>query len=96
MSSAALTRTSPRAATEGFFCRDCGHEDNERDPETGRVVGPLHGLRLATSGCACPTHAEVTEVTPDHQVVRPLQDLVNWCLVCGRACFGGFRYESIP
>ncbi len=82
-----------RLIADGFRCRDSGHEDNERDPRTGRVNGPIHVMKVLTSGCGCPAHAYVLPVTADLEVVSPRLDLVSWCLICGRPYSGDLEYQ---
>ncbi len=81
-----------RLISDGFRCRDCGHEDNERDPRTGRVNGPpcdesAH-FRVRLSGARL-----VLPVMADLEVVSPRLDLVSWCLICGRPYSGDLEYQ---
>ncbi|MFQ5986692.1 MAG: hypothetical protein ACE5KQ_04985 [Thermoplasmata archaeon] len=88
-----LDSTVTRLIADGFFCRDCGHEDNERDPLTGQVIAPIHAMKVLTSSCGCPAHADLEQVTAVLEVATPRVELVSWCLICARPCSGDFRHR---
>lgn len=91
-----LESVATRLIADSFYCRECGHEDNERDPQTGRVIGPIHVAKVLISNCGCPVHADVVPVTADLEVAAPRVELVSWCLICGRPCSGDFAYQVTP
>ena len=70
-----------------FQCIDCKHPDNDVDPLTGQVIGPIHvamspikALLLARQAGTLPRYLRVEEST------------VQFCLVCNRMCLKGYEY----
>ena len=70
-----------------YECRDCEHPDNDVDPQTGQVIGPIHvamspikALLLARKAGTLPRYLKVEE------------PLVQFCLICNRMCLKGYEY----
>ncbi len=73
---------------DAWFCKSCGHEDNDRDPKTREVIGPTHVTMGITEA------AMRAESVPN--VLTSSMGAVEYCLVCNAICEGEYTFAVAP
>ncbi len=73
---------------DAWLCKSCGHEDNDRDPKTRELIGPIHATIAIVEA-----FMRVESVPKD--LTAPM-GMVEFCLVCNTICKGEYTYEIMP
>ncbi len=72
-----------------YECRDCKHPDNDVDPKTREVIGPIHVAMDIVKAIALSERAGTLP-----RVFKSPGGYVQFCLICNRMCLEGWDYPE--
>ncbi len=69
-----------------LHCTDCKHPDNDEDPKTGQVIGPVHVVMTALKAVKLSLEAG----TMPREFHSREDGMADFCLLCNRMCEGEY------